>query len=148
VVFEKCVLKLFDHSEELRVLRSDLLKTLDSIREKSERLQIVLFIKIVDLMRIMFLHEYELLDTSHIIQKDYMSSYYARRMEILIMTKAQISGHLKELEDLRDQISYPQALDCIDRAGGILSSSLQIVQDTIEVLENRIVASGMKRTKH
>jgi hypothetical protein len=148
MVFEEWISQLFDNSERLHAVRSDLLKIADSISGHSEKLRIILSIKAIDLMRIMLLYEYELLDTSHVIQDDYVSSYYARRIEILVMAKEQISGQLKELEDLRRQIYHTRASDCIDQAGGIIGSSLRVVNDTVTFLENEIVAAGTDRTKH
>lgn len=148
MIFEESILKLFDNAERLRVLRSDLLTIADSIGGHSERLRLLLIIKTIDLLRIMLLYEYELLDTSPIIQNDCVSSYYARRIEILGMAREQIIGHLNELEDLRRQISSPQASDRIEQAGGIIRSSLQVVNDTVAFLENEIVAAGIDRTKH
>ena len=148
VTFEARISLLFDNAERLYPIRSDLVKIADAVHGRSEQLAIILSVKVVDLMRITLLYEYELLDTSHVIRDDYVSSYYARRIDILVMTKEQILGHLKELQDLQRQISLASASDCIDQACEIIESSLHVVNETVAFLEKDIVAAGAGQTKH
>lgn len=140
--------RLFDYCEQLYTVRADLTKAHDGVGDYLEQQHIGLSIKTVDLIRAMLLYEYELLDTSYVIQDEFLSSYYARRVEILVMTEEQIQGRSEELTALRHRISCPAALDCLDRATVLAALSVELLGDVVGLLQDHIMTRGQRETRH
>jgi hypothetical protein len=106
---DNIILQLFEQSEELFVIRNNLLKMVELSNEEADQYHVSLLIKEIDLIRLTLLHEYELLDMSRIVQEEYTHLYYARRIEILQLSTQQIGRHFETLEGLCAAITHKEA---------------------------------------
>ena len=140
--------QLFERSEELLATRNNLQAMIELSNDQNDQYRLSLVIKEIDLIRLTVLHEYELLDTSRIVQDEFIHLYYARRLEILQLSRDQIRGHYDGLEGLCGRITHKQGLHEIDNAKEIIQSSLQLFDDIIRILEQDIVIEAENQTRH
>ncbi len=145
---KRVISQLFELSEELSVIRNSLQEASRVATDHDELLNIFLSIKEIDIIRITLLYEYELLDTSAIVQTEHLSLYYDRRLAILLMTKEQILGHYEELQGCVKHIMYKEVLQGIDRAAEVIDSALRLFDDIIEVLDQRVMEQRSDETMH
>ena len=145
---KKIISQLFELSEELVAIRNSLQEASRAATNHDELLNISLSIKEIDIIRITLLYEYELLDTSAVVQTEHLSLYYDRRLEILLMTKEQILGHYKELQGWTKHITYNEVLHEIYRAPEVIASALRLLDDIIEVLNQHIMKQRSDKTMH
>jgi len=118
------------------------------VTDDDELLNIYLSIKEIDIIRITLLYEYELLDTSAVVQAEHLSLYYDRRLEILLMTKEQILGHYEELQGCSKHITYKEALQGIYRAAEVIDSASRLLDDITEMLDQHIMKQRSDKTMH
>jgi len=118
------------------------------VTDHDELLNIYLSIKEIDIIRITLLYEYELLDTSAVVQTEHLSLYYDRRLEILLMTKEQILGHYEELQGCSKHITYKEALQGIYRAAEVIDSASRLLDDITEMLDQHIMKQRSDKTMH
>jgi hypothetical protein len=140
--------QLFEQSEKLLAIRNNLRKMIEVAEGQKDQHRLSLAIKDIDLIRLTLLYEYELLDTSRIVQDEFIPLYYARRLEILRLAREQIRGHYDGLEGLCGGITHKQELREIDKAMEIVQSSLRLFDDIIGTLEQDIVIEGEQQTRH
>ena len=140
--------QLFEQSEKLLVVRNNLREIIEVPEGPEDEYRLSLVIKDIDLIRLIVLYEYELLDTSHIVQDEFIDLYCDRRLEILCLSREQIRGHYNGMEGLCGGITHKQGLREIDRAKKIVRSSLQLFDDLIRTLERDIVVEGRGQTRH
>ncbi len=107
-----------------------------------------MLVKDIDLVRLIMLHEYELLDTSHVVRPDYMILYYARRLEILQLSRHQLSLSCEVMKDIRGYVKHKEALSEIDNAKKIVQASLRLLGRVIGILEQDIVVEAEDQMKH
>ena len=146
--FEEAVVKLFEFSEDLRSMRDELVSVADTMANGVERIHIICAIKEIDIIRVMLLGQYELLDTSRIVQVEYLAAYYERRLEILEMTRSQLAVHADEMVAIGGVIESGRAVEWIERASRQVRSSIQIVDAIVGLLESRAMAAAKDQTLH
>ena len=100
--------QLFEQSEKLLAIRNNLRKMLEVAEGQNHQRCLSLVIKDIDLIRLTVLYEYELLDTSRIVQDEFIHLYYGRRLEILQLSREQIRGHYDGLEGLHGGVTHEQ----------------------------------------
>ena len=115
---------------------------------QNDQHRLSLVMKDIDLIRLTVLYEYELLDTSRIVQDEFIHLYYARRLEILRLSREQIRGHYNGLEGLCGGITHEQELREIDNAKEIVQSSLRLFDEIIRALEQDVVIEAEQQTRH
>jgi hypothetical protein len=140
--------QLFEQSEKLLVIRNNLRKMLEIPEGQDNRHRLSLVIKDIDLIRLTVLYEYELLDTSRIVQDEFIHLYYARRLEIFRLSREQMRGYYNGLEGLCGSITHKQELREIDNAKEIVQSSLRLFDEIIRTLEQDIVIEAEQQTRH
>jgi hypothetical protein len=140
--------QLFEQSEKLLVIRNNLRKMVEVPEGQNDQHRLSLVMKDIDLIRLTVLYEYELLDTSRIVQDEFIHLYYARRLEILRLSREQIRGHYNGLEGLCGGITHEQELREIDNAKEIVQSSLRLFDEIIRALEQDIVIEAEQQTRH
>jgi len=140
--------QLFEQSEKLLAIRNNLRKMVEVPEGQNDQHRLSLVIKDIDSIRLTVLYEYELLDTSRIVQDEFIHLYYGRRLEILRLSREQIRGHYDGLEGLCGGITDKQDLREIDNAKEIVQSSLQLFDDIIRTLEQDILIEADQQTKH
>ncbi len=140
--------QLFEHSEELLATRNNLQAMIELCNDQNDQYRLSLVIKEIDLIRLTVLYEYELLDTSHIVQEEFINLYYARRLEILQLSRGQIRGHYDGLERLCGAIRYEQGLNEINHAKEIIQASLRLIDNIISTLEQDILTEAKEQTRH
>ena len=140
--------QLFEQSEKLLAIRNKLRKMVEVREGQNDQHRLSLVIKDIDLIRLTLLYEYELLDTSRIVQDEFIHLYYARRLEILRLAREQIRGHYDGLEGLCGGMMHKQELREINHAMEIVQSSLRLFDDIIRTLEQEIVIEGEQQTRH
>ncbi len=145
---KRVISQLFELSEELGAIRNSIQEASRVVTDHDELLNIYLSTKEIDIIRITLLYEYELLDTSAVVQAEHLSLYYDRRLEILLMTKEQILGHYKELQGCSKHITYKEALQGIYRAAEVIDSALRLLDDITEVLDRHIMKQRSDKTMH
>jgi hypothetical protein len=74
--------------------------------------------------------------------------YYARRLEILQLSREQIRGHHDGLEGLCGGIGHEQGLNEIDHAKEIIQVSLWLMDDIISTLKKDILIEAKEQTRH
>ena len=139
--------QLFEQSEKLLATRNNLQKMIE-LNDQTDQYRLSLVIKEIDLIRLTVLYEYELLDTSRIVHEEFMNLYYARRLEILYLSREQICGHYDGLEGLCGGIRHEQGLNEVDKAKEIIQASLRLINDIIRTLEKDIVIEAKEQTRH
>ena len=82
------------------------------------------------------------------MQDEFIHLYYARRLEILRLSREQIRGHYDGLKGLCGGIAHEQELREINHAKGIVQSSLRLFDDIIQTLEQSIVIEAEQQTRH
>ena len=140
--------QLFEQSEKLLAIRNNLRKMLEVAEGQNHQRCLSLVIKDIDLIRLTVLYEYELLDTSRIVQDEFIHLYYGRRLEILQLSREQIRGHYDGLEGLHGGVTHEQELREINHAKEIVQSSLRLFDDIIQTLEQHIVREAEQQTRH
>jgi len=145
---KRVISQLFELSEELGAIRNSLQEASRVVTDHDELLNIYLSIKEIDIIRITLLYEYELLDTSAVVQTEHLSLYYDRRLEILLMTKEQILGHYEELQGCSKHITYKEALQGIYRAAEVIDSASRLLDDITEMLDQHIMKQRSDKTMH
>jgi hypothetical protein len=145
---EEAVLRLFDYSEKLRSVRHELVSTVEGEISGSYRLQVSCAVKEIDIVRVTLLGEYELLDTVQIVRPEYRSAYFARRLEILRMTKAQLGIHLDEMIALGGSIQEAEIVHWIEVAGDLVRSSIEVVDTILDILGGEAIADRKGHTLH
>ena len=145
---KRVISQLFELSEELGAIRNSIQEASRVVTDHDELLNIYLSIKEIDIIRITLLYEYELLDTSAVVQTEHLSLYYDRRLEILLMTKEQILGHYEELHGCSKHITYKEALQGIYRAAEVIDSASRLLDDITEVLDQHIMKQRSDKTMH
>jgi hypothetical protein len=140
--------QLFEQSEKLLAIRNNLWKMVEVPERQNHRHCLALVVKDIDLIRLTLLYEYELLDTSRIVQDEFIHLYYGRRLEILLLSREQIRRHYDGLEGLCGGITHKQELREIDKAMEIVQSSLRLFDDIIRTLEQDIVIEAGQHTRH
>ena len=140
--------QLFEESEKLLAIRNNLRKMVEVPEGQNDQHRLSLVIKDIDSIRLTVLYEYELLDTSRIVQDEFIHLYYGRRLEILRLSREQIRGHYDGLEGLCGGITDKQDLREIDNAKEIVQSSLQLFDDIIRTLEQDILIEAERQTRH
>lgn len=140
--------QLFEQSEKLLAIRNNLRKMVEVAEGQNDQHRLSLVIKEIDLIRLTLLYEYELLDTSRIVQDEFIHLYYGRRLEILRLAREQIHGHYDGLEGLCSGIMHKQALREINHAKEIVQSSLRLFDDIVRTLEQEIVIEAEQQTRH
>ncbi len=140
--------QLFEQSEKLLAIRNNLRKMVEVGEGQNHRHRLSLVIKDIDLIRLTVLYEYELLDTSRIVQDEFIHLYYGRRLEILRLSREQMRGHYDGLEGLYGGIRDKQELREINHAKEIVQSSLRLFDDIIRTLEQGIVIEAEQHTRH
>ncbi|MBW2195515.1 MAG: hypothetical protein JRF28_10705 [Deltaproteobacteria bacterium] len=145
---KRVISQLFELSEELGAIRNSLQEASRVVTDHDELLNIYLSIKEIDIIRITLLYEYELLNTSAVVQTEHLSLYYDRRLEILLMTKEQILGHYEELQGCSKHITYKEALQGIYRAAEVIDSASRLLDDITEMLDQHIMKQRSDKTMH
>ena len=145
---KRVISQLFELSEELGAIRNSLQEASRVVTDHDELLNIYLSIKEIDIIRITLLYEYELLDTSAVVQTEHLSLYYDRRLEILLMTKEQILGYYEELQGCSKHITYKEALQGIYRAAEVIDSASRLLDDITEMLDQHIMKQRSDKTMH
>jgi len=145
---KRVISQLFELSEELGAIRNSIQEASRVVTDHDELLNIYLSIKEIDIIRITLLYEYELLDTSAVVQAEHLSLYYDRRLEILLMTKEQILGHYEELQGCSKHITYKEALQGIYRAAEVIDSASRLLDDITEMLDQHIMKQRSDKTMH
>ena len=140
--------QLFEQSEKLLAIRNKLRKMVEVREGQNDQHRLSLVIKEIDLIRLTLLYEYELLDTSRIVQDEFIHLYYARRLEILRLAREQIRGHYDGLEGLCGGMMHKQELREINHAKEIVQSSLRLFDDIVRTLEQEIVIEAEQQTRH
>jgi hypothetical protein len=140
--------QLFEQSEKLLAIRNNLRKMVEVPEGQNDQHPLSLVIKDIDLIRLTVLYEYELLDTSRIVQDEFIHLYYGRRLEILQLSREQIRGHYDGLEGLHGGVTHEQELREINHAKEIVQSSLRLFDDIIQTLEQHIVREAEQQTRH
>ena len=144
----KLISQLFERSEALLATRNNLQAVIELCNDQNDQYRLSLVIKEIDLIRLTVLYEYELLDTSHIVKEEYINLYYARRLEILQLSREQVRGHYDGLEGLCGGIRHEQGLNEIDHAKEIIQASLGLIGDIIRTLEQDVVIEAKEQTRH
>ena len=145
---KRVISQLFELSEELGAIRNSLQEASRVVTDHDELLNIYLSIKEIDIIRITLLYEYELLNTSAVVQTEHLPLYYDRRLEILLMTKEQILGHYEELQGCSKHITYKEALQGIYRAVEVIDSASRLLDDITEMLDQHIMKQRSDKTMH
>jgi hypothetical protein len=148
VIFDDITSALFEKTEDLVEVRHRLSQALDSTEDPRDQCLIPMAIRQLDIVRITLLYEYELLDTSNIIQEEYLTSYFARRIEILQMTREQLLGHCRELQKMADHMGRTVGREQIERCLDIILSSQQCLDRIVKSLEQNIVLHRERHTTH
>jgi hypothetical protein len=146
--FEEMVLNLFDVSEDLRSMRDELIRITEDLPDGPEFLRLVCAIKEIDIVVVTLLAQYELLDTIAIVQSQLLSDYYARRLEILEMTRPRLESHVDELVAIGDRIEIGQGAAWIDRATQRVRSAIAVIDTIMENLRSRTMAAAKDQTLH
>jgi hypothetical protein len=144
----RLISQLFERSEALLATRNNLQAVIELCNDQTDQYRLSLVIKEIDLIRLTVLYEYELLETSHIVQEEFINLYYARRLEILQLSREQVRGHYDGLEGLCGGIRDEQGLNEIDHAKEIIQASLGLIDDIIRTLEQGIVIEAKEQTRH
>ena len=145
--FEETVIKLFELSEDLRSTRDRLVSLAKAINDP-ERLYLVGSVKEIDIVRATLLGQYELLDTSRIVKPEYLAAYYTRRLEILEMTRRQLSVHVEEIVAIGRATQAAEVLKEIERASNQVRWSMDSLDAVIGILKDRTMGEGSDRTLH
>ena len=140
--------QLFEQSEKLLAIRNNLRKMVEVPEGQNDQHRLSLIIKDIDSIRLTVLYEYELLDTSRIVQDEFIHLYYGRRLETLRLSREQIRGHYDGLEGLCGSITDKQDLREIDNAKEIVQSLLRLFDDIIRTLEEDILIEADQQTRH
>lgn len=140
--------ELFEQSEKLLATRNNLQKMVELSNVQNDQYRLSLVIKEIDLIRLTVLYEYELLDTSRVVQEEFINLYYARRLEILHLSREQIRGHYDGLEGLCGGIRHKQGLNEVDNAKEIVQASLRLIDHIIRTIEQDIVIEAKEQTRH
>lgn len=146
--FEEMVLNLFDVSEDLRSMRDELIRITEELPDGPEFLRLVCAVKEIDIVVVTLLAQYELLDTIAIVQSQLLSDYYARRLEILEMTRPRLESHVVELVAIGDRIEIGQGAAWIDRAIQRVRSAIAVIDTIMENLRSRTMAAAKDQTLH
>jgi hypothetical protein len=131
--------RLFHQTEEMAEVRGRLSEILTQVEDTPDGTLVAFAIKEIDIVRIMLLYEYELLDTAHIILEEYLSAYYARRIEIERMTVLQIQGRKRELTELRGHIVHENGRKILETAAEILAKTDHLLGQVIDELEQHVI---------
>ncbi len=140
--------KLFERSEELFTSRNKLVRIIEAAGLEEEQYNLSLLVKDLDLVRLIILHEYELLDTSSVVREDYVSVYYARRLEILQLSRQQLSRHYEVVKGICGHVNHKEALCEIQEAGKIIQASLRLFDRVIVLLEEDMIVEAKDLIKH
>ncbi|MDY6839353.1 MAG: hypothetical protein SWH78_15415 [Thermodesulfobacteriota bacterium] len=140
--------QLFEASEGLLATRDNLQALVARTTDQDDRLRLSLVMREIDVIRLTLLYEYELLDTSHIVQEAFIHLYYARRLEILQLSREQIRGHCDGLDGRVSGMKDEEALREITHAREIVQASLRCMDDIIRALGQDIVVEGKQQTRH
>ena len=140
--------EVFEQSEALLTVRNNLQALIKRATDQNDRFGLSLVIKEIDLIRLTLLYEYELLDTSHIVQEEFINLYYARRLEILKLSREQIRGHYDGLAGLCVGMRHEDALSQIALAREVVQVSLRLMDEIVRTLEQDIVIEGKQQTRH
>ena len=146
--FEETILRLFDISEDLHSMRDELIRITEKLVDGPEFLRLVCAVKEIDIVAVTLLGQYELLDTTPIVQSQHLSDYYARRLEILEMTRPRLESHVDELVAIGDRIDIAQAAAWIGRATQQVRSSIQVIDSIMETLRGWTMAAAKDQTVH
>ena len=139
---------LYDLTEALMRVRQRLSEILGNAGGTTDEPLITFAVKEIDIVRISLLYEYELLDTGNVVLDAYVSSYYARRVEILRMTGEQVRGHKQELEQIRKTIFHDEARKLIAQGTEIVHTACELLDSVIENIEQRILRDRDSQTTH
>jgi hypothetical protein len=145
---EEAVSRLFECSEDLRSVRHELVSTVERETSGPSRLQVSCAVKEIDIVRVTLLGEYELLDTAQIVRPEYRPAYFARRLEILQMTKAQLGIHLDELMAIGSNVQEAGIIHWLEGAGSLVRSSIEVIDTIMDILRDEATTDRKGETLH
>lgn len=148
MTLDEAIYSFFHQTEEMAQVRRLLSEILKQIEGTQDGTMVAFAIKEIDIVRIMLLYEYELLDTAHIIPEEYLSTYYARRIEIERMTAIQIQGHRRELTELQDHIRDENARKIIETAMEMLAKADNLLGLMIDRLKQHVINEKNEKIVH
>lgn len=144
---EQAVADLFEHSEALRVVRDRLASTMKGV-DVLDRFQIACVVKEIDIVRVMLLGEYELLDTARIVDPEHLPAYHARRLEILEMTAAQLQIHSNEIASLSTELEEARVVHWKTTAVDLITSARTVIDRIITLLGREAMSERSDHTVH
>jgi hypothetical protein len=121
-------------SKRLTTIRNSLYEISQWERNCDERYAIQFCVFEMDIVYSSIIREYELLDTSNIIDQGYLGYYFSRRIETLTTSRMTIDICREGLEDMAEVIKDRLTLSKINRAKSTVDWSLSIIDQCLTVL--------------